>query len=86
MSTCPINPASETVADFIYRQGSVARRLPQLESDVLCYDAPSSREFAIIYIPLQSIPDINLVDYDYYSIPKLYTLLDSSSLESSGIL
>ncbi len=86
MSTCPVNPASENIADFIYRQGSVARRLPQLERDVLCYDAPSSREYAIIYIPLQSIPDINMVDYDYYSIPKLYTLLDSSSLESSGIL
>ncbi len=85
MSTCPLNPASEKIADFIYRQGITARRMPQLEKDILCYDAVS-REFAIIYLPLEKAPPINLVDYDYYSIPKLYTLLDSSSVESSGIL
>ncbi len=85
MSTCPLNPTSETVADFIFRQGSASRRLPQLEREIFCFDTPS-REFAILYLPLDSLPDINMANYEYYSIPKLYTLLDSSSLETSGIL
>ena len=62
MSTCPLNPTSETVADFIFRQGSAARRLPQLEREIFCFDTPS-REFAILYLPLDSLPDINMANY-----------------------
>lgn len=85
MSACPLNPASEGIADFIYRQGSTSRRLPQLEKEILCYDKVS-RDFAVIYLPLNVLPALNLSDYEYYTIPKLYTPLDSSSIEASGIL
>lgn len=81
MPDCPLNPASEMIADFIYRRGTV----PRMETRSLCYDSISS-EFAILYLPLDEIPALNLGDYDYYTIPKLYAPLDTGSMEASGIL
>ncbi|MCI8297861.1 MAG: S8 family peptidase [Lachnospiraceae bacterium] len=85
MPVCPINPASEQVADFIYHAGSSTLPAVNLEQDSLCYDTVS-REYAVLYLPLDTVTPISLSKYDYSSIPKLYTLLDTSSMEASGIL
>lgn len=85
MSSCPINPASENVADFIYRQGSGFARLENFSKNILCMDNVS-REYNILYFPLDMILPLTLGKYDYYAIPKLYTLLDTSSMEAAGIL
>ena len=85
MSSCPWNPAREDVADFIYRQGTASRQVLEMRNQILCYDF-ASREYAIIYTPLADAAPISLERYEYYSIPKLYTLLDTSSMEASGIL
>lgn len=45
-----------------------------------------STDFSIIYTPLDTVEPISLSKFTYYSIPGLYTLLDSSSMDASGIL
>ena len=42
--------------------------------------------YGVIHVPLSSLPRDLLAYVGYYNIPKLYTLLDESSLEASGIL
>ena len=85
MNGCPVNPAREDIADFIYRQGTSSLQVLEMQNRILCYDF-SSREYAVIYLPLSEVLPITLGKYEYYSIPKLYTLLDTSSMEASGIL
>lgn len=84
MADCPFNSASENIADFIYRYGSQAQIIGN-PADIPCIDSISS-DFSVIYTPLDTVEPISLRSYSYYSIPGLYTLLDSSSMESSGIL
>ena len=84
MADCPINSASETIADFIYRNGS-QQQFPGNSEDIPCMDFVST-DFSIIYTPLDTVEPISLSKFTYYSIPGLYTLLDSSSMDASGIL
>lgn len=41
--------------------------------------------YGMIHVPLRAFPPNPLSQLGYYNIPKLYTLLDSISLEASGI-
>lgn len=84
MEDCPFNSSSESIADFIYRYGSLRQIVGNLE-DIPCMDYTSS-DYGIIYTPLDTVEPISLLQYSYYAIPGLYTLLDSSSMEASGIL
>ena len=84
MADCPFNSASETIADFIYRNGS-QQQFPGNSEDIPCMDFVST-DFSIIYTPLDTVEPISLSKFTYYSIPGLYTLLDSSSMDASGIL
>lgn len=45
-----------------------------------------SNDYAIFYTPLNEALPVSLERYPYYSIPGLFTLLDDSAMESSGIL
>lgn len=85
MISCPVNPASENIADFIYRRSGPYSHIEQISRQVLCREY-ASREFDILYFPLDAVLPISLAKYDYYSIPKLFTLLDTSSMEAAGIL
>ena len=76
MADCPINSASETIADFIYRYGS-QQQFPGNSEDIFCMDFVST-DFSIIYTPLDTVEPISLSKFTYYSIPGLYTLLDLS--------
>ena len=83
MASCPINPASENIADFIYRYGNY-RPLPIAQEDILCADF-ITLDYTIIYTPLENAAPVSLGRYSYYSIPGIFTLLDSGGLEASGI-
>ena len=84
MPSCTLNPASEEVADFIYRFGSLQNNLRDPEQ-FPCVDYVSN-DYAIFYTPLNEALPVSLERYPYYSIPGLFTLLDDSAMESSGIL
>lgn len=84
MSSCIINPTSQEVGDFIYRFGGL--NLDLNNQDVYpCVDYADS-DYAIFYQPLSQISPISLNQYPYYSIPSLYTPLDTAALEGAGIL
>lgn len=84
MSDCPFNPASETIADFIYRFGSMTLDISDREA-FPCVDY-ASYDYAIVYLPLSEAEPVSMKTYPYYSIPKLYTTLDLDAAEASGIL
>lgn len=81
---CNGNAASEEYADFIARFYAFSSESSALE-DVPCFDFVSN-QFAITHFPLSEIPSLNLGVYEYFTIPKLYTLLDTTNMENSGIL
>lgn len=81
---CTRPAASPEYADFIIRYFAFPQSLlSTIETDCLSF---INSQFAIIYRPLTETLPITLDRYPYYSIPHLYTLLDTSSMESSGIL
>ena len=56
---------------------------PRLESG--CYQRVSE-QYDIAYYARDQVPELNLQDYPYLTIPKCFGLSDLSALESSGIL
>ena len=72
------------MADFIYRFGSLQNNLRDPEQ-FPCVDYVSN-DYAIFYTPLNEALPVSLERYPYYSIPGLFTLLDDSAMEASGIL
>lgn len=86
MALCPFNPASEDYADFIYNYSSqnvLSPTGPLLSG--ACTEFVT-QNYAIFYVPLNSILPLSLEKYAYYSIPNLFTPLDTSSMDASGIL
>lgn len=81
---CTENPASESIADFIQRF-YVFSPLSILEGEDFCFDFVNN-QFVIIYRPLSEVEPISTEKTGYDTIPSLYTLLDSTNMESAGIL
>lgn len=81
---CTENPASEQIADFIYRYYSFAIG-DILAQENTCADFINNR-FVVIHRPLEQVTPLSVHKLGYDTIPNLYTLLDSSSMESAGIL
>ena len=75
---------SESYADFIIRYYSFAS-LPFTREELDCVDFVSN-QYAISHVPLASIPPLSMEHYQYSTIPKLYALLDTTSMEASGII
>ena len=74
MALCPFNPASEDYADFIYNYSSqnvLSPTGPLLSG--ACTEFVT-QNYAIFYVPLNSILPLSLEKYAYYSIPNLFTL------------
>lgn len=85
MIPCSFYPASEEYADFILRYSSRA------SDDVFRFTSSTcinfiSRDFAIVHTPLERVLPLSISRYTYTAIPKLYSLLDTTALASSGIL
>lgn len=81
---CSIHVASEEYADFIATYSSSPEELIE-SAGTPCVDF-ISRRFAVIHTPLSQVLPLNLSTYTYPAFPKLYSLLDSSNMEESGIL
>lgn len=81
---CKENVVSENYADFIASYaGAPQDFLDSAPTD--CVDFVN-RQFAVLYTPLEPLLPISLSTYTYSAIPKLYSLLDSTSMDTSGIL
>lgn len=81
---CSENVVSEDIADFISSYHVAPLEfLNSAPTD--CVDF-INRQYAVIYTPLEPVLPISLSSYTYSAIPKLYSLLDSTSMEASGIL
>lgn len=85
MPLCSFNTASEEIADFIVYHNGLSPEEIMEENNAECADYVDS-QFAIVYTPLMSVAPITIESYTYTSIPKLYTLLDTTSMEASGII
>jgi len=44
------------------------------------------RDFTVYYVNREEVPPLSINTYYHTSIPKLYTTLDQTSLEESGII
>lgn len=72
---------SNDVYDFIV--SSDERRLPQFAP--VCVQS-INRNYDILYYDRSTVPPLSISQYSYTSIPKLFSLMDSTSLDVSGIL
>ena len=45
-----------------------------------------NEEYAVLYYDRSSVPPLSIGTYSYTSIPKIFSLMDSTSLDVSGIL
>lgn len=81
---CNPNSASESYADFITRYYTSPQEfITNAGTD--CIDF-INYQFAVVHLPLESVRDLSLSTSTYTAIPKLYTLLDLTSMDASGIL
>ena len=85
MPVCDFNPASEEYADFIIRHNNSSPEDILLQQKAGCIDYVD-QEFAVVYSQLEPLLPITTKTYTYFAIPTLYTLLDTTSMESSGII
>ena len=81
---CSQNIASEDYADFIARFYAFSTESFSPGS-AACIDFVSN-QYAVTHFPLSDVPPISMSIYEYFTIPKLYTLLDNTAMERSGIL
>lgn len=85
MPPCTANVAGEDYADFIHRHNNLTPEQLNQEFAPYCVEYVN-QEYAIIYVPLQLALPISVGRDSYPAIPKLYTLLDTTSMAASGIL
>ena len=72
---------SNDIYDFIVSNDE--RNTPRIEP--VCVQS-INRTYDILYYDRSSVPPLSIREYSYTSIPKLFSLMDSTSLEVSGIL
>lgn len=81
---CYPNSASQDYADFITRYYTRPTEfLARAGTD--CVDF-INYQFAVVYLPQDIARELTLSTVTYSAIPKLYALLDESSMDASGIL
>ena len=72
---------SNDVYDFIV--SSDERNTPLIEP--ICVQS-INRQYDVLYYDRSTVPPLSIGQYSYTSIPKLFSLMDSTSLDVSGIL
>ena len=85
MPSCQYPPSSEDYMDFIlhYSPRSLESFYDLAKTQCVNF---VSRSFAVIYALRDNAAPLSFSRYPYSSIPKLFGLLDTSVVESSGIL
>ena len=82
---CSYSVTSEDTVDFISTYSALPEQLSAM-TGIECIDFVS-RQFAVLHIPMDDLESpMNFSYYTYSAIPKLYSLLDTDSMEASGIL
>lgn len=84
IENCRTMILSEDYIDLILNTGRQYRNLLP-EEEVSCMEIINNR-FAIFHYPIDKIPDLSSVTYNYRILPKLYGLQDTTSMESAGIM
>lgn len=80
---CKANITSEEYVDVLVRYREAERIMN--DNSNICYQVISDGWVAI-YLKNGMVPFPNYKDYGYYSVPKLYGLMERSSMVESGIL
>jgi subtilisin family serine protease len=73
---------SEDYAEFIVEFG---QSLNQLTSIPNTCSAPLNTTHAVVYVPISSLPDNMIQTYGYGIFPSCFGLMDTGSLEASGV-
>lgn len=77
---------SEEFADFMITYGPAILQYVTYFEGEICLQEFSPR-FTFLHIPLSEVGDyLQLPDFIYSAVPHLYTLLDTTSMEASGII
>lgn len=84
MPSCDIHVQSEEFADFIVRYNNAPRESVYEMTGSNCIDFVNN-DFAVAYVPLEEVEPISIERQSYGAIPKLYGLMDTTSMEASGI-
>lgn len=83
MSECKFDPAAEDVYEFI------AQLIPETieiiqDADVSCV-IPITSQWNIVYSLVPNEDELNISALGYFVTPKIYGLMDTTSIEASGI-
>jgi len=79
---CAEKIISEDYADFIIQNDQIPESLTSIPG--FCYDIINNTH-AVAYIPILKLPNDFIQKYSYSIYPKCYGLLDTQSLEDSGV-
>lgn len=82
--SCPFDPASEDVADFIASYYNLDQPVIPIPDDSCSFFLTDT--LGIVYMPLSEAEPITIERHTYNGIPKLYTPLDISAAEAAGFL
>lgn len=80
---CRNSVASEEFADFIAPYFTSPEEFIQSQGTD-CIDFVNST-LAVVYVPLSTVTPFTYTSYTYSAVPKLYSLLDVTSMDAAGI-
>ncbi len=81
--SCTNSVASEDFADFIAPYFTTPEKLIRSQgTDCIDFVNPA---LAVVYVPLSTVTPFTYTSYTYSAVPKLYSLLDVTSMDASGI-
>ena len=81
--SCTNSVASEDFADFIAPYFTSPEEFIRSQGTD-CIDFVDST-LAVVYVPLSTVTPFTYTSYTYSAVPKLYSLLDVTSMEAAGI-
>lgn len=81
--SCTNSVASEDFADFIAPYFTTPEEFIRSQGTD-CIDFVNST-LAVVYVPLSTVTPFTYTSYTYSAVPKLYSLLDVTSMDAAGI-
>lgn len=81
--SCTYSVASEDFADFIAPYFTTPEEFIRSQGTD-CIDFVNST-LAVVYVPLSTVTPSTYTSYTYSAVPKLYSLLDVTSMDAAGI-
>ena len=81
--SCTNSVASEDFADFIAPYFTTPEEFIRSQGTD-CIDFVNST-LAVVYVPLSTVTPSTYTSYTYSAVPKLYSLLDATSMDAAGI-